>query len=442
MSSGTFSIGKLPMDDEHNGWALTIPGRTPRPALKGEVKADLLVVGAGFAGLAAAWHYARERPNERVVVLDAQTVGDGASGRNSGFVLGVKHYAHGADPSNLEPAIRIRRMSQAATRFLGEIVERHQIRCDWKADGMYIAAGGAKGEEAIGRLAEELRLIGEESRVMTGAEALKETGAANYRAMLYSANCVLMQPVKLVRGLADHLPANVTLHERSAVTRIAYGDRIRAETADGAVTAPKVVLAVNLFAPSFGFWKQRVFPLHLFASITRPLTGKEQEALGAKPWGILPAIHTTSPTMRYTEDRRILMRAQYTVSLGEDPAGGNYQKTRAHHEQLFRLRFPMLPDVTFEHTWCGVVCLSRNYGHGTKRQAPNVFTAVCDNAVGATKAVASGIVAADMALDRDNPLAADLAFFGEPALLPPSPFFEIGFGVRRGYEAWRDRAEA
>jgi glycine/D-amino acid oxidase-like deaminating enzyme len=326
-------------------------------------------------------------------------------------------------------------------RFLEEIVTENAIDCDWKRDGMYIAAGGSKGLTALERLRQEFTALGEESRLLSGEAAARETGAHAYRAMLYSPNCILMQPVKLVRGMAEHLPANVMLCENSPVTSIDYGPKVRAVTAEGSVTAPKLILAVNMFAPQFGFWKNRVFPLQLFASLTRPLTAAEQTALGAKPWGILPAVHTTSPTMRYTEDRRILMRAQYSAGFSLEVGAARYAQTRAHHEALLRLRFPMLPDLGFEHTWCGIVCLSRNFGHATAKVADNVFTAVCENGVGATKSVVSGIVAADMALGRENALGADLAYFGEPALLPPSPLFEWAFALRRNFEKWRDRAE-
>ncbi len=101
----------------------------------------------------------------------------------------------------------------------------------------------------------------------------------------------------------------------------------------------------------------------------------------------------------------------------------------------------MLPDVTFEYTWTGFVCSSRNRAHGLAQVADNVFTAVCENGVGATKSVVSGMAAADMALGVKNPLAADLEAFGTPEPVPPSPFFEIGASTKFVYEDWRDRAE-
>lgn len=435
-------ITTLPTDDDSNGWTRTIGSRTPRPTLAGHHKADVLVIGAGYAGLAAAWRLAERRPNERVILLEAQTIGDGASGRNSGFVLGVRHAAMFANPADLEPPKRVRRISQAAMSFLDNIVTTHQIRCDWKRDGMHIAAAGAWGEECLGRLAKELDRLEEPHRMLGREEARRETGTAHYRSMLFSPNCVLFHPGKLIHGLADTLPESVRLFEKSPVIEIDYGPPVVARTPAGTVSAPKVVLAVNGLAPQFGFWRDRIFPLQLFASLTRPLTPAEQQALGAKPWGILPSIHTTSPTLRYTEDHRILVRAQYGVDVRHAPAQSKYPLARRLHERMLRERFPMLPDLTFEHTWCGIVCLSRNYAHGLDQPAPHVFTAVCENGVGATKSVVSGLCAADMAIGEPNPLIADMQAFGRPSRLPPRPLFEAAFSVRRNYEAWRDRREA
>ena len=101
----------------------------------------------------------------------------------------------------------------------------------------------------------------------------------------------------------------------------------------------------------------------------------------------------------------------------------------------------MLPDVTLAHTWTGFICLSRNHAPGFGRVAPNVYAAVCQNAVGVTKGTISGVLAADMAMGEDNPLIADMESLGTPAPLPPRPFLDIGVHARWAWEIWRARAE-
>ena len=81
----------LPGDDATNGWANILPARTPTPPLEGAVVADWVVVGAGFAGLAATRRLAENRPDDKIILIEADTLGDGASARNSGFVIDLPH---------------------------------------------------------------------------------------------------------------------------------------------------------------------------------------------------------------------------------------------------------------------------------------------------------------------------------------------------------------
>ena len=149
-----------------------------------------------------------------------------------------------------------------------------------------------------------------------------------------------------------------------------------------------------------------------------------------------------SITMRYTKDRRILIRQDinYRPSLHVSPAEQQIVKER--HQQLFRERFPQLPDVTMEHTWTGFVCLSYNHAPGFGRIAPNVWAAVCQNAIGVTQGTMSGLLAADMACEVDNPLLGDMESLGAPSLRPPRPFFDIGVALRNRWHFWREGDEA
>ncbi len=145
--------------------------------------------------------------------------------------------------------------------------------------------------------------------------------------------------------------------------------------------------------------------------------------------------------MRYTPDRRILIRQRFSYAPGFRRSDADRRRAQAHHGHLFRSRFPMLRDVGIEHTWNGYVCLSRNHAPGFGRVAPAVYAAVCQNAVGVTKGTISGLLAADMACGVDNPMIADMESLGTPALLPPPPLLGVGVIGRLGWELWRARAE-
>ena len=102
----------------------------------------------------------------------------------------------------------------------------------------------------------------------------------------------------------------------------------------------------------------------------------------------------------------------------------------------------MLTGVTMDHTWSGMVCLSQNSAPGFGQIAPNIWSAVCQNAVGVTKGTFDGMLAAGLATGHDNSLIADMISLGEPSRLPPRPFLDLGVRARFMWELWSNRHEA
>ena len=119
-------ISILPKDDRTNGWSAILPQRPITPALKGDQRADWVVIGAGYAVLAAARRLAENRPNEKVILLEAHEVGEGASGRNSGFAIDLPHNV-GSSLQELEGSHRFIRISRAAIHYLENAVQDGKI---------------------------------------------------------------------------------------------------------------------------------------------------------------------------------------------------------------------------------------------------------------------------------------------------------------------------
>ena len=287
------------------------------------------------------------------------------------------------------------------------------------------------------------RLSARDYSWIEGDELRAKLGSPHFTAAVYTPGCVLMNPAALTRGLADNMPGNVTIHEHSPVIDIRYENGIRVRTPKGEVYAPKMILAVNGFAQRFGFFKSKLLPFVAHASLSRPLNKAEQASYGApEDWGLTPANAFVGVTMRYTSDKRILIRhgIHYQPSLRFSDA--ERRQVAVTHKKLFDERFPMLPDVTMEHTWSGFICLSQNGAPGFGKIAPNVYSAVCQNAVGVTKGTMSGMLAADMACGEDNPLIADMETLGAPSRLPPRPFLDIGVRARQAWDLWRFKHEA
>lgn len=436
-------INRLPKDDRTNGWSAILPPREPKPPLQGDIRADWAVLGAGYAGLAAARRLAENCPDQKIVVIEAGQAGENASGRNSGFAIDLPHNV-GSSLDELEGSHRFMRLARMAIDHLEGIVETQGIDCDWSRAGKYHTAVSPRGTgDVLTPFARELEALKEPFEWIEGDALRARLGSDHFTAAVYTPGCVLMNPAALTRGLADHLPDNVTLYENSPVTDASFGTEVVFTTPGGTLRAPRLIMAANGFSEQFGFFPRRFLHLVAHASLSRRLTEEERRAYGvSEAWGLTPANAFAGITMRYTEDHRILIRQGLSYCPSQRVSLAEQAKIKQHHKKLFDQRFPSLPAVEMEHTWSGFVCLSRNGAPGFGQLAPNVWSAVCQNAVGVTKGTFGGILAADMAAGRDNPLIADMQSLGAPTTLPPRPFLDLGVRTRFGWELWANRYEA
>lgn len=433
----------LPRNDTTNGWSRIIPSRTPNDPLLHDQHAEWVIIGGGLAGLAAARRLAENRPHDRIVVLEADVIGEGAQGRNSGFAIDAPHNV-GSSMGELASAHSHLRLARAAISSLREQVNKHHINCNWEQAGKFHAAVSQSGvSEVLNPTRRTLESMGEPHEWLEGRQLHERLGFTHYCAGIYTPGTVLLNPAALCQGLADTLPANVCVYERTPVTGFTRNGHITVQTPQATVRADKLILCVNGWIEQFGFYQNRLIPLAAHASLTRQLDDKEQAALGGlKSWGLTPANAFVGITMRRTSDQRILIRQKmaYAPGLALDDAAR--ARVRAEHQDLFEARFPMLRGVTMEHTWTGIICLSRNSSPGFGLVAPDIYSATIDNGVGLTKATAAGMLIADKACGIDNPLLNDIENQGEPNLLPPQPLLGWAIQARFKWELLRHRSEA
>ncbi|MBC6439286.1 MAG: FAD-binding oxidoreductase [Rhodospirillales bacterium] len=436
------TVNILPRDDNTNGWSRILPARTPKPSLKGDVRADWVVLGAGWAGMAAARRLAGNRPDDSIILVEAGEVGENASGRNSGFAIDLPHNV-GSSLEELEGSHRFMALARAAIDHLEASVNTFGIDCNWSRQGKYHCSHSARGKrEILEPFARELDALGEPCRWLDARELQGEVGTPYYHAAVYTPGCVLMNPAALCRGLGDTMPENVTLHENTPVTRLERENGIRLTTPEGSVHAPRMMLTTNGFAEQFGFFSDKLIPIAAHASLTRPLTASERRALGGNDdWGITPANAIAGVTMRFTQDHRILIRHGFHYTPSFRIADRQLRDAVEHHTRCFADRFPMLPDVTFDHSWSGFVCMSRNSAPGFGKVASNVWASVCQNAVGVTKGTIGGLLAADMACERENELIGFMQSLGEPDPLPHKALLKIGVPARIAWDIFTNRHE-
>ena len=430
-----------PTHDLTNGWTNILEQRQSSPPLTTDIRVDMLVIGAGAAGLAAARRAAEINPNRTVALVEAGRLGDGASARNSGFVIDLPHNV-GADLDDLDTLKRSLRLARAARQHLNEIVTTHKIECQWSRQGQLMAARSQSGEKVLDTFIKGLDLLGETYTDMNSGAVRTRTGMTYYRRAIHTPGTVLMQPAALVRGLGDSLPKNVSFFENTPVLEIDYGSKVTAITKGGKITADRCVLAVNGFAPFLGHLKRKIFTIQAFASMTRVLTDEEKAALGdPEDWGLVPAMAFGGPTMRYTMDKRIVMRSFWGKRQSDVVRSGDYRRSRYLQLQQIQDRFPIIQGDPIEDTWTGQLGLASNFAPGFGKIRENVWSAMIQNGVGMTKGTMSGLLAADALNGINSQLLEDIEAMGNPGQLPPQPILSMGIWAKVKWWEWSQRAE-
>ncbi len=403
------------------GWNALLPPREPRPALSGDARVRYLVIGAGFTGLAAARRLAELEPEAAILVLDADEVGEGSSGRNSGFLLDVGLGKSG-EPAAIRAASRLSAFYRRGLDWLGELVERHGIACELERIGTYRAAATPRGEVELRGYLPFLDGAGIAYRPYDRAGLQRRLGTAHYRFGFHTEGCTMVQPAALIRGLADSLPAGITLAERTPVTRLVKGRPWQAHTPHGTVRADTVVLANNGFVKSLGYLASRLVVIYTYAGITPELSERELAALGEDPaWGVLPA-HRLGTTLRRC-GRRFLVRSLYAYERELDNARG-----RAALSDSFRRRYPQLGRWEFEHFWGGTTAYTHNGSPWWGRLDEGLYASTGCNGGGVVKGSILGRLLAERIVGLAG--AADpSAAFGQASWIPPEPLRTVGFHV-------------
>ena len=210
-------------DQETKGWVDLIQPRVPSTKLTVDVNAKWVVVGAGYTGLSCARRLAELNPNEKIFLIEAREIGQSASGRNSGYAVAHSHFSGGYQKTQLENYQRIDRINQSGLKSLKSIIENNQIECDYKDSGIYHLAADKNSSEESDQFVDYLQKRQIEHIELSKDQIKIELGTNWYQKGVKVKNGALVQPAKLVFGLADSLPSNVELYENTPVLEIDMG---------------------------------------------------------------------------------------------------------------------------------------------------------------------------------------------------------------------------
>lgn len=427
------------------GW-IALAGSSPcRDHLKGSEKADWLIIGAGITGLSAAHSLAELHPEARIVIVDRQRAAQGASARNSGYA--VAHENPGDDEligkSRFAGFAVDSSIGQAAGEEVRMRIARHGIECEYRDSGYYFAVNDPRKLNHVEAKLNTLSAVGASAQFLEGAQLAQKLGTRHYQAAIWCGNGnALLQPAKYVKGLLDSLPANVTLFENTEITGLERlsGGRIRAAGTQGSIETTQVLVCLNAFIPRAGIDNSATFPMELSASLTRPLTDTEYQAIGSvEPWGVL-STRPLGATVRLTPDHQVMIRntAEYRP---RDLSDSDLIQRRKHHVLGLQRRFPGLGEQDIHYTWTGHLSATRSGQPYFAKVEEGVYAVAGCNGSGVARGTLWGRLLAEMASGASSALLQSVMDRAQPGWLPPRPFFDIGAVLRMRMEAVRAKTE-
>ncbi|MEY3019958.1 MAG: hypothetical protein RLZZ272_942 [Actinomycetota bacterium] len=395
----------------------------PRAALVGPVSADVAIVGAGFTGLWTALALLEIDPTLDVVVLEAETVGFGGSGRNGGFVdpsltHGLENgIAHHAD--EVDELVRLGLDNHAG---LVATVRDAGIDCALEEVGAIDVATAPWQLEELAASAELHRRHGLGARLLDRDAVRAELDSPTYLGGVAHPEVALVDPGRLVRGLAELAVARGgRLYEGTPVTALARADgRVELVTPGGRVRAERAVLATNAWTHRLlRRTRRRFVPVYDHVLVTAPLTSEQRARIG---WSRRQGFSDSGNRFHYyrlTRDDRILWGgydANYHFGSSVGPKHDHHPVTMALLEHNFRATFPQLADVAFEHRWGGPIATTTD------------FMATFGSALGGRVEFALGYTGLGVAASRfaGRVLAAGI-------LEPGSPLRQLAFTTSRPF---------
>jgi gamma-glutamylputrescine oxidase len=339
------------------------------PALVGDASCDVCVVGAGIAGCATALELAER--GYRVVVLEAERVGWGASGRSGGQAI----FGYGTSQSSLAAEVgvdasrRLWDVSIEALDWVRDRVTRHGIDCDLNWGHLHVATRPRQRDELLALQEELADVYGYRSpRFMERSDVEALLATTRYCAGLYDPCSGHLHPLNYTLGLSRAaVAAGALMHEGSAVTRIVPGDPLRLVTARGTVTARHAVLTrggylAGLRTPAD--W--RVMPVGTYVAATEPL-GAERIAALIRENIAVADVNFVLDYFRRSADHRLLFGGRVSYS------GIDTRDTGRATAARMRRVFPQLGDVRLDYVWGGYVDISMNRAPDFGRIGGNLY---------------------------------------------------------------------
>ena len=404
----------------------------PGPPLQGTERADVCIVGAGYTGLWTAYFLKQAEPSLDVAVVERSWAGSGASGHNDGYAMTLLDMSlhHLVERHGPERAGAAHEAVARSVIEIGEFCSEHDIDAEYELNGF---AALAVNDGQLWRLERDLeaaRRIGADHdyTFLEGDAARNVIGSPIVRALLREGRGALLNPHKLVRGLARAVEGmGVRIFERSSAIEVSSG---RVKTELGAVEAPRVVVATNAYQHAFPQFSDKVVPLWSYAMATEPLSDEQRDRVAWEGREGFEDKRNFITIGRWTAENRILWGGRLAPYFwGNDMSLRHLSNERVFGElrEAWRRYFPMWQDVRFTHAYGGCVAITASFLPYVGTLGQGIFYAYGYNGHGVAPSHTAARALCDLLLERESEHTA-LVFVDqekEPTL-PPEPLRYLG----------------
>ena len=430
------------INDKECSWINNLGSRNNIKKIVRNEDCEWLIIGAGYTGLSAARKLAQIYPNQKIILVDAQLAGEGASSRNSGYLVDTTLNDGFTSNKELENYKKKTDIYNLGINAVKKFINEHQVDCDWNECGKYFASSKVEDQEILINFSNTLSKLGFEHNLFSKRELSKKLGTNFYNIALHTKGGILLNPAKLVRAMIDVLPNNVVLYENSHLLNWNKNkDSISCKFKNGKIDTKKVIFATNGFLKSLNIKPNYNFPITLTASMTRSLTDEEFKSIGEpREWGVLP-VKPMGATIRMTKDRRILIRNTAEIHNPYKMTESELDKRSLNQKIGIRKRFPQLPNNIIKFTWSGIVSRTRNSSQIFEKIDQNIFAAGCYNGSGIGVGTLFGEQIAIKASNENTKEIKIIEARNKPTWLPPQPFLNLGVKTRLFYERLRAKSE-
>ncbi|MEJ7635221.1 FAD-dependent oxidoreductase [Aeromicrobium sp.] len=408
-------------------WLEDVGEAADHPQLIGRRDADLTVVGGGYCGLWTAVLAKRRNPGARVVLLEAQTIGWAASGRNGGFAeASLTHGEANGQARWPDQYDELERLGADNLAAMERDISELAIDCQFERTGVLSVAYEPHQVQW---------LVDEESGTWLDEQAVQaEIASPIFRAGRWERDdCALIHPGRLAKELARvATELGVEVFEHSAVTDLSShrAGPVAVRTARGVVHSEKVALATNVFRPLLRRSRLSTVPVYDYVLMTEPLSDAQMADIG---WGNRQGLSDLANQFHYsrlTADNRILYGGYDAIYHSGKRVRADYEDRDDSYRRLashFFTTFPQLEGLGFSHRWAGAIDTSTQFCafHGLARRGRIAYAAGFTGL-----GVASTRFAAEVMLDRlggeTTPRTELEMVRKKPLPFPPEPLAKIG----------------